>query len=156
MIVVADTSPLNYLILIDKIEILPKLFGALVVPRAVHTELLAATAPARIRDWASTPPGWVEIRTAAPSHDARLDELDQGEREAILIFEEIGADQLLMDDLPGRGVAAKRNIQALGTLGVLKAASRKGMLDLRATIDRLRRTNFFLTDDLIAKVLRDP
>ena len=36
MIVIADTSPLNYLILIDLPHILQELFGEVIVPRAVR------------------------------------------------------------------------------------------------------------------------
>jgi predicted nucleic acid-binding protein len=39
MIVVADTSPLNYLILIDEIELLPDLFEKVLLPSAVLQEL---------------------------------------------------------------------------------------------------------------------
>ena len=40
MIVVADTSPLNYLLLIDEIELLPAIFGHVLVPHTVLQELL--------------------------------------------------------------------------------------------------------------------
>lgn len=42
MIVVSDTSPLNYLVLLDVVSVLPKLFGEVVVPPAVLTELARA------------------------------------------------------------------------------------------------------------------
>jgi predicted nucleic acid-binding protein len=32
-VVVADTSPLNYLILIGEIDVLPQLYGGIVAPR---------------------------------------------------------------------------------------------------------------------------
>lgn len=35
MIVIADTTPLNYLILIDLTRILPELFGQVVIPQNV-------------------------------------------------------------------------------------------------------------------------
>ena len=39
MIIVSDTSPINYLVLIGEIELLPKLFGKVVIPQAVLDEL---------------------------------------------------------------------------------------------------------------------
>ena len=36
MIAVSDTSPLNYLILIELQDVLPKLFGRVLIPEAVH------------------------------------------------------------------------------------------------------------------------
>jgi predicted nucleic acid-binding protein len=45
MIVVADTSPINYLILIGEIDILPKMYGSVVVPQTVREELVRLSAP---------------------------------------------------------------------------------------------------------------
>lgn len=64
MIVVADTSPLNYLILIEQVDILVPLFQSVIVPSAVRHELLAPTAPPMVRRWASDPPHWLEVREA--------------------------------------------------------------------------------------------
>ena len=49
MIVVADTSPLNYLIQVDCDDLLPKLFGHILVPAGVMQELSHANAPAAVR-----------------------------------------------------------------------------------------------------------
>ena len=39
MIVVADTSPINYLVLIKEIEILPRLYGKVVIPQTVRDRI---------------------------------------------------------------------------------------------------------------------
>jgi predicted nucleic acid-binding protein len=39
MIVIADTSPLNYLALIDEIDLLPAIFGRVLLPQGVFQEL---------------------------------------------------------------------------------------------------------------------
>ncbi len=98
MIVVADTSPLNYLILIGEIEILAKIYGKVVIPNAVREELLRASAPEMVRNWTSQPPAWLEIRVPSMVPDASLAALDPGERDAIVLAEELGADQLVVDD----------------------------------------------------------
>jgi len=59
MIVVADTSPINYLVLIGHIEILPKIYGEVLVPQAVIDELQDRDAPTEVRDWLSAPPKWL-------------------------------------------------------------------------------------------------
>ena len=61
MIVIADTSPINYLILIGEIEILPKLYGRILVPPSVCGELKSLDAPKLVRLWIAQPPyspGW--------------------------------------------------------------------------------------------------
>jgi hypothetical protein len=57
MIAVADTSPLCYLVLISEIDLLPKLFGRVLVPHAVIAELLREDAQEGVRAWASNRPG---------------------------------------------------------------------------------------------------
>ena len=45
MIVVSDTSPLNYLVLIGAIDVLPQLFGEVYVPPRVMQELQRSRTP---------------------------------------------------------------------------------------------------------------
>jgi len=52
MIVVCDTSPVNYLVLIDEIDLLPQLFTAVVLPAAVLAELQHPRTPPRAASWA--------------------------------------------------------------------------------------------------------
>jgi predicted nucleic acid-binding protein len=61
MIVVADTSPLNYLILIGQIDVLEVLYSNILIPHGVHNEMLSLKAPAGVRAWAESPPGWLNI-----------------------------------------------------------------------------------------------
>jgi predicted nucleic acid-binding protein len=56
MIVVSDTSPLNYLILIESIQVLPAIFGRVYAPSAVVAELSHPRSPEVVRSWASKPP----------------------------------------------------------------------------------------------------
>jgi len=56
MLIVADTSPLNYLILIDAIGVLSQLYGRVVIPGAVHSELMDLEAPPAVRSWAKSIP----------------------------------------------------------------------------------------------------
>lgn len=58
-LVVADTGPLNYLVLVEAIDVLPKLFEQILVPAAVYDELAHADAPAPVRAFiAQKPAGW--------------------------------------------------------------------------------------------------
>lgn len=59
MIVIADTTPLNYLILIDLTHILSELFKQVVIPRAVLNELQSPQAPEKIREWFTHRPDWL-------------------------------------------------------------------------------------------------
>ena len=48
MIVIADTTPLNYLVLIGESELPPTLYSGVVIPTAVLMELRARGAPAPV------------------------------------------------------------------------------------------------------------
>ena len=95
ILVVADTGPLCYLILIEAVEILPRLYERVVIPSAVYAELTHSKAPEPVKIWAATLPVWAEIRAA--SHVELDDILDPGEAEAIILAGHLKADSLLLD-----------------------------------------------------------
>jgi predicted nucleic acid-binding protein len=52
-VVIADSSPLNYLTLIGSVDVLHRLYEVVVVPRQVISELIDSAAPQQVRTWAS-------------------------------------------------------------------------------------------------------
>src|SRR5438105_3102207 len=101
MIVVADTSPLNYLIRIDKISILESLYSEILIPHAVLDEMLSKKAPNAVRIWAQDLPHWVVLLSPTKVLVSAIVELDPGETEAIALAIETRADWLLIDDAAG-------------------------------------------------------
>jgi len=142
MTVVSNTTPLNYLVLIDEVEILPQLFGELGIPSAVRHELASPDAPRRVRAWIEGPPSWLHIRQAPPTDDAALATLHPGEREAIVLAEAEQADLLLLDEGAARTVASERKLPIMGTLGILVEASTRGLVELPDAVSRLQQTTF--------------
>jgi predicted nucleic acid-binding protein len=154
-LVVADTGPINYLVLVDAVDTLPKLFDEIVVPVAVYDELTHAEAPAVVRAWIAQAPAWLKIR---PNPDQNADDpgetaLDEGERAAIALAAAIGADLILIDDRAGVAEARRRGLTVTGTLGVLDLAARRGLLDLAVTLARLKRTNFRYRPEIMDALL---
>jgi predicted nucleic acid-binding protein len=159
-LVVADTGPVHYLVLIGPIGILPALFERVLVPSVVRDELANAEAPAAVRYWIENPPAWLEVREAASgAFDASLHGLDEGEKAVIDLAASLGADLLLMDDREGVTVARRKGLAVNGTLGILSLAAHDDLLDLADAFNRLKRTNFYYPQDvmdaLIAKHKRD-
>jgi predicted nucleic acid-binding protein len=151
MIVVPDTSPLNYLILTGYVHLLEALYGRVVIPRAVWDELRKPGAPAPVREWTDGLPGWIEVREpAAP--DAALN-LDPGERDAITLALELRADLVLLDERRGRREAVGRGLAVTGTLGVLDAAAERGLIKLPEAIAGLRQTTFRVPPSLLQELL---
>ena len=155
MIVIADTSPINYLIRIGEIEVLPKLYGRILVPPSVCDELKRPQAPEPVRLWIAQPPAWLEIRVPGQKPDAELvkADLDDGERDAILLAQELDAEELIIDEMRGRKEAQRRHLHFIGTLGVLRTADRQGLLDFKTAVDQLRRTNFYIAQDILDRLI---
>jgi predicted nucleic acid-binding protein len=153
MIVVADTSPLNYLMLIEQVDVLPKLYGSVVIPIAVREELLVPLAPPPVRHWIESAPDWLEVRDPGTITLSFESKLDVGEREAITLAHTHQGSLLLIDEALGRQEAQHFGIEIIGTLGILRYAHLRGLLDLSETVKRLQMTTFQASPSLIKSVL---
>ena len=153
MIVVADSAPLHYLILLDLADLLPQLYGDVLVPTAVVSELSTAGAPAKVREWLDDAPVWLRIESVASERtNMASDELDPGEREAIALAQIVHADLLLIDDAEGRMEARRLSLRVTGTLGVLRAAAERNLIDVPSVVANLIATNFYLDENLVRSV----
>ena len=152
MIVVADTGPVNYLVLSGHVGLVHELYGALIIPAAVHGELLHPRTPLKVREWAKALPVWAEVREATDPW--RFADLGPGEREAISLALEVKADFVLMDETLGRKVAVKNNVAVKGTLGILEEAAHRGLVDLSEAVHKLRTTGIFLSDEIVEGALK--
>jgi len=153
VIVVADSAPLHYLILIDLADLLPKLYGDVLIPSAVVSELSSDGTPAKVRGWLTGAPDWLRIEPVGPEHSSRVsDALGTGEREAIALAQILHADLLLIDDSDGRFEARRLGLRVTGTLGVLRVAAELTLIDVNAVVRSLRATNFYVDDNLISVV----
>lgn len=66
-VVVADTSPLNYLVLIGCVDLLLDLYTHIVIQAEVFNELTDAGAPPQVTVWIRTQPNWIEVRPSPPN-----------------------------------------------------------------------------------------
>ena len=155
MIVIADTSPLNYLILIDAVNILPSLYGKVYVAPACARELATPEAPEQVRLWYKNRPKWLVITAPRDASDPRLDHLDVGEREAIALAIELSADLVLIDERDGRVAARTCGLTVAGTLRVLADAAAIGLIDLPASFGKLRSTSFRADPRLMELLLKE-
>ncbi len=155
MIVVADTSPINYLVLIGQIDLLPHFYDQVLVPPAVWDEFHHAETPEAVRAWIETPPGWFELRKLTAGPDPLLGFLGRGERESIALADQVKAGRLIVDEMPARIEAIRRNISVIGTLGILRNGARANLLNLPETLSELQRAGFYMSPELIQSVLEE-
>lgn len=145
MIVVSDTTPLISLLKINRLDLLEKLFGEVLIPVAVFDELTVdkrfELEAERIRE-----KQFIIIKTIKNLESVsilkRATGLDRGESEAIVLTDELKADLLLMDEAKGRSVSTQLGLKVMGTIGILIAAYDEQELtsdEVRECIDGLQR-----------------
>ena len=146
MLAVSNSSPLIALAAIDQLDLLPALFQSVLIPLAVAAEI-APSIPTR--------PRWLQIRLLAGSRPAVVVRrtLGAGETEALALALEVRPDRLILDDLPARRMADGLGLLIIGTLGVLLAAKRRGLVpSIRPVLDRLVGESFFISADLFQEL----
>lgn len=156
--IVSNTSPIINLACIDRLDVLPALFGEIAIPDAVFHEIAVAHPDAPGASDVRTAP-WVRRRSVVnrPLVDSLRLELDPGEAEAIACAVEANAQLLLIDERRGRLVALRLGLATTGLMGVLLLARKKGLIEsIRPLLDDLRRVaGFWIGDALYSQVLRE-
>jgi uncharacterized protein len=155
MIIVADTTPLSELAKVGQLDLLRELFGQVIVPDEVFEELRAGNHPAALMVLQLS---WLERRSIVEA--ARVQQLqtrfnlDLGESAAIVLAEELKADQLLVDERAARRVARVRQLPIIGTVGILVLAKQRGLLgEVKLVLDDLRVNGTRISDRLYAQAL---
>lgn len=151
MIVVSDTSPINYLVLIELQDLLPSLFDRIIIPEAVRRELQADGTPEPVRQFIAAAPDWMEV-CSGPQVPATLAHLDSGEREALALALTVSANFVLIDERMGRQAAEDHSLEVYGTLGVILVAAERKLVTLEDALGRLQRTNFRVSPRLLDSV----
>ena len=154
MIIISDTTPLRYLIEIEEVPILPKLFGKVFIPEKVSEELQDPKTPEAVKGWIQALPEWLEVRRADTTLFIPQKRIGDGEREAFALALALKAAAVLLDDR-GAAVEAKRlNITTIPTFALIEMASEMKLLDLPDAVNKLRQTTFRLPpEELIEAML---
>lgn len=152
MLVVADSSPLIVLVAIEQIDVLPKLFKQVIIPPAVSTEILDQRRVPTVQNYFLAAPTW--LRVQHPSRVEQIPGLHQGELEALSLAVELRADIVLVDERKAYREAVARRLNAIGTIRVLERAAEEGLLDLKEAFDRLKRTDFWISHNLLNERLK--
>jgi predicted nucleic acid-binding protein len=156
MIVICDTSPILYLILINQIELLPRFYQTIIIPDIVQSEMQATGAPVALQKWIDRPPQWLEICSVPPGNYTPLKKLQAGEQGAILLAQSLQADLLIVDDLAARQIAQQLGMKIIGLLGILGEAGRRDWINFSETLVQLLEvTNFRASPQLVQDLLKE-
>lgn len=138
MTVYSNTTPLLAFCALQRLEILPALYGRLFVADTVIREC-AAGGPIPVPDLTALP--WIQVLSAPSTPDARFFTLDAGERDTLSLALAGKADLVLIDERLGRNLAEYHGLKVMGTLGTLLKAKRAGQIV--SFLDEVRRLQSF-------------
>jgi predicted nucleic acid-binding protein len=130
-------------------ELLPKLLDDVWVSPAVMEELSALAAPDEVREFVHSPPPWLRIRRPLPLAQSISAALDRGEREALALACELSADLVLVDDAAARREAKSLGFRITETIGILRLGAERDMIDVPATVSRLRASGMYLDEKVV-------
>lgn len=153
-VVIADSTPLIVLANVSQLDILRRLYGGVIIPRAVYLEVTsksdAASRAVRSCDW-------IQIRDVGdPGRKSEFrSRLHDGEVEAMLLAQDLSADLILIDDATARTAAESMGLTVTGTMGVLIRAKRDGVVeDVRPILEGMLANGFYVSGRLVDMVMR--
>ena len=149
MLVICNSTVLIALSRIGYLWLLEKLFGHLVIPRAVYDDVVVkGSGRPGARDVAES--GWINVREVKDVSivEGLVSILHQGEAEAIALAKEMDADLIILDDNLARETARIECLNVAGTLAILRQAKEKNLIpQLKPLLDALRSARFYIGEE---------
>jgi uncharacterized protein len=152
MILIADSSALIALSIADGLHLLDAMFGEVLVPEAVFNECTHKGKPqaSELENYLSG-----KVRNVDTSQQIRLNALaDLGETEAMILYKQLSADRLLIDDKNARRIAKLNDINTIGSIGILLAAKERGLIAaIRPMLDAVMQPPLYMGRALYQQAL---
>ena len=146
MIVVSNSTPLIHLSAMGRLDLLPQLFGEIVIADEVYEEVVlkGADQPGASEVQSAT---WIKRRAINNKLACAIlqNSLGAGESATIVLALELDADLTILDDRPARIQAQARSIKITGTVGILLMAAERDLVHFQQALDALLATGFRLS-----------
>ena len=154
--IIADSSPLISLAIVEQLELLPQLYQQVLASPAVWDEVTvqgAGLPGAQVFRQLT----WLTIQAPEPKMLEPLSILiDRGEAEAIALAQSIPDSTVLLDDAQARRVAERLGVRRIGSLGILRRAKKAGLIsEVKVYIEQLRNSGIYIRSNLVEAILRD-
>lgn len=150
-VVIADTGAIISLIHIRQLDLIEKVFDDYYIAKAVWIELNNYDNPHFDNSIL------IELKSRVKEISSKnylSMIMDFGESESAILYEELHADYLLIDDNKARLVAESLNINCIGTLGLLLKAKQKGLItELNPIFEKLIRVGRYFSRKLLNEIL---
>jgi predicted nucleic acid-binding protein len=151
--IISKSTPLIAFAQIGKLKLLEGIVGRVLVPEAVWEEVTGSSE--RIGAEPIRDASWVEMRAVAMVASDLLLLLDRGEAEVIALAEQLGAEEVLLDERAARAVALARGLNVIGSVGLLIRAKQRGLIEaVRPFLDQMQAQGMRYSRRFIEEVLR--
>jgi len=128
--------------------------GELNLLQSLYKQIITTTEIAQ--EFGENLPNWIEVVSVSDKAKQELLEMqvDKGEASAIALALESENPFLIIDDNKARKLARNLKINHTGTIGVIIAAKRKGIIDsIKPILEKIKATNFRISADLELQAL---
>jgi len=150
-LVIADSGPIFSLSIIDRLDLLNALFDHVRIPNAVWDEIT----------YDKSKPDYQKLYDFFKDKTCKISGLneltflmDYGESESLILFKELKADFLLIDDKKARKIAENLDINCIGIIGLLSVAKDKRLIDqLRPIFETFLQNKRYYSIDLLNTIL---
>lgn len=151
-LVIADSGPIFTLALIDKLDILNIIFDDIKIPQAVWNEIT----------YDNTKPDFSKLHRFFKDKTCQISSfneltfvMDYGESESVILYKELQADFLLIDDKKARKIAENLGINCIGLLGILSMGKNRGLIkSLKPFFQKCLQNKRFYDIDLLNTILK--
>ena len=153
MLIIADSSPLIMLAFCNGLTLLDELFEEIKVPQSVYDEVVIEDKPMakELHRYLDGKVHQVDLTTVIINAGG----LGQGEIEAMVLYKQLEADFLLIDDKRARKVATLNHIEITGSQGILLLAKKKGLISyVKPYLKKLHNSNIYISEQLILRTLQ--
>lgn len=154
-VVIVNTTLIISLSIVGLLELLKDMYGEVIVPSAVHREVLAGGKHGiGVREYLNAT--WIQQKEIKDrTMRKHYFDLDDGEAEVLVLAEELEADLVIIDEYFGRKYAEILGFKLAGTLGVLLKAKEQGKIKtVKPLIEKLQQAGVWLSKSLIDLVLK--
>lgn len=154
--VVVNTTPLIALSHTGQLDVLKKLYGEIVIPEAVYTEL-SAKAESICKKTVDKSLDWIRVDKIKNQMAKAMykTQLHDGEVEVMILSKEIGADVVIIDDANAKKHAKYLGLSVTGTLGVLIKAKQEGYVkELKPILQQMVENGIYISQSLIVLCLK--
>jgi hypothetical protein len=157
---VSNSTPLIYLAKIDKLDLLKVLFGEILIPEEVMTEVVEKGKSLGRKDAYTVEnaiaQGWIKV-VAADTVEIPI-ELDKGEEEALSLAKQLKLETVLIDEVSARSAARLLGLTPRGTIFVLLMALKEREIALDEflqALDQLIDEGFRLKEEVYVQAIRE-